>query len=156
MGVSAALDHPAYEMSSRMSSRHKDPGASIGEVVSTHHRLSRHSWSLLTALDRSFRTLFVRESTPRETGTIDVEVSFSSAGPPAVTEVENVRLRFTPRRTLMLLLFMRVLELKRSWERPRSFPGPRITCVPSERRTGRQSKYLPSYVLHPACSVSDE
>jgi len=70
------MDHSVYEMSSERAIRYKDPGASIGEVVSTNHRQSRQSWLPLMAIDRGLRMLFVREPTPRETGTIDVEVSF--------------------------------------------------------------------------------
>jgi hypothetical protein len=73
-GATATLDHPVYEMSSERS--HKDPGASTEEMVSSSHRRSRQSWYPLAALDRTFRVLFVREPEPRETGTVDVEVSF--------------------------------------------------------------------------------
>lgn len=73
-GATATLDHPVYEMSSERSL--KDPGASTEAMVSSSHRQSRQSWAPLAALDRSFRVLFVREPEPRETGTVDVEVSF--------------------------------------------------------------------------------
>ena len=128
--ATAVLDHPVYEMSSRMSSRHKDPGASVGELVPTNPRLSRRSWSPLMALDRSFRTMFVREPAPRETGTIDVEVSLRFDWVPCSTEVKNVRSRSTPRRTSMFTLLMMHLE-KQSKTRLRPFPGPRIACVSS-------------------------
>ena len=71
-GASVTLAHPVYEMSSRIS---KDPGSSFMEVVPPNHRQSRSSWFPMAALDRSFRTMFVREPPPKETGTVDVEVS---------------------------------------------------------------------------------
>ena len=67
------MDHPVYEMSS---SRGKDPGTSIDEMIPASRRQSRQSWLPLVALDRGFRMLFVREPAPRETGTVDVEVGF--------------------------------------------------------------------------------
>ena len=74
--TNATLDYPVYEMSLAMSSRNKDPGASIDERISVNRRHSRQSWSPFVALDRSFRALFVREPTPtHETGTMDLEVS---------------------------------------------------------------------------------
>lgn len=73
-GVNGTLDRPVYEMSSGGSARHKDPGTSINDMVSVNNRHSRHSRSPFSALDRSFRTLFVRESAPHE-ATVDVEVS---------------------------------------------------------------------------------
>lgn len=82
-GANAVMDHPVYEMSSDRATRHKDPDASIGEAVSTNHRQSSQSWSPLIAIDRGLRTLFVREPAPRETGTIDVEVSFQFDRSPA-------------------------------------------------------------------------
>ena len=86
----ATMDYPVYEMSLAMSSRNKDPGASVDDRVSVNPRHSRQSWSPFVALDRSFRTLFVREPPPHESGTIDVEVSFlSSIDPCTVTEVGN-------------------------------------------------------------------
>ena len=76
-GTNAVMDHPVYEMSSERATHHKDPGASIGQAIS-NHRQSRQSWLPLMAVDRGLRMLFVRdrETAPRETGTIDVEVSF--------------------------------------------------------------------------------
>ena len=76
-GTNAVMDHPVYEMSSERISRHKDPSASAGQVSSTNHRRSRISWSPFVAVDRGFRKLFDREPATRETGTLDVEVSFS-------------------------------------------------------------------------------
>jgi hypothetical protein len=70
----ATMDHPVYEMSSGGGS-HKDTGTSVHDMVSTTRRQSRQSWSPLVALDRGIRVLFVREPAPRETGTVDVEVS---------------------------------------------------------------------------------
>lgn len=67
------MDHPVYELSSQRSQ--KDTGTTVHEMVSTGPRQSRQSWSPFVALDRGFRVLFVREPEPRETGTVDVEVS---------------------------------------------------------------------------------
>jgi len=73
--TNATLDYPVYEMSLAMSSRNKDTGTSTGEIVSVNRRHSRQSWSPFVVLDRSFRTLFVRELPRHESGAIDVEVS---------------------------------------------------------------------------------
>ena len=73
--TNATLDHPVYEMSLAMSSRNKDTGTFMDEMVPVNHRHSRLSWSPFVALDRGFRAMFVREPPPHETGTIDVEVS---------------------------------------------------------------------------------
>lgn len=73
-GPTGTMDHPVYEMSSSQRSQ-KDTRTSVHQMVSTSRRQSRRSWSPLVALDRSFRGLFVREPEPRETGTVDVEVS---------------------------------------------------------------------------------
>lgn len=113
-GTGATLDHPVYEMSLGASSRHKDPGASIDEMASVNHRHSRQSWSALVALDRGFRMLFVREPTPHDTGTIDLEVSSRvRLIPRVITKLEIFRLQSIPRQTSMFLLFMRTLGLTR-------------------------------------------
>lgn len=72
-GATGTLDHPVYEMSTERS--HKDPSTSADEVFTTTNRQSRQLWSPFMALDRSFKVLFVREPAPRESGTVDVEVS---------------------------------------------------------------------------------
>ena len=73
-GPNAVIEPPIYEMSSERFCHHKDTGTAIDEVVFTNHRQSRNSWSPFMALDRSFRTLFVREPAPPEASTVDVEV----------------------------------------------------------------------------------
>lgn len=130
-GANATLDHPVYEMSSEMSSHHKGPPPSLGEMVSTNRRQSLHSWSPLMALDRGFRMLFVREPPPRETSTaLDVEVRFSSIDPPIMINVGKYRSRSTPRRTSIYLLFAKVLKILRRRARPKLFSLPRMICVP--------------------------
>ena len=71
-GATGTTEHPVYEMSSERS-HHKD---TVDETDSRGHQRARPSWSPLMALDWGFRVLFVRESAPRESGTMDVEVSF--------------------------------------------------------------------------------
>lgn len=71
-GPSVTLD--VDEMSDR-SSRRKGPRTSEDGMIPANHRHSHHSSSLLVAFDRGFRMLFVREPVPRETGTVDLEVS---------------------------------------------------------------------------------
>jgi len=73
-GPNVTLDDAIDEMSER-SSRPKGPRTSADGIIPTNQRHSHHSPSLLVALDRSFRMLFVREPVPRETGTVDLEVS---------------------------------------------------------------------------------
>ena len=73
-GTNVTQGPPIYEIS-QGSSRHKDPGLSIDEMVLVNHRQSRYSWSPFMALDRGFKTMFSREPAPRETGTVDFEVS---------------------------------------------------------------------------------
>ena len=72
-GPNMTLDR-IEEMSER-SSHHKGPRTSTDGMIPANHRNSHHSSSLLVALDRGFRMLFVRESAPRESGTVDFEVS---------------------------------------------------------------------------------
>ena len=88
-GATGTMDHPVYEMSSGGS--HKDPGASVHDMVSTPRRHSRNSWSPFNALDRGIRVLFVREPERREADAVDVEVSVHSLiNPPrTIVKVEN-------------------------------------------------------------------
>ena len=71
-GPSVTLD--IDEMSER-SSRPKGPRTSADGMIPANRRHSHHSSSVLVALDRGFRMLFVREPVPPETGTVDLEVS---------------------------------------------------------------------------------
>ena len=79
-GPNVTLDYAIDEMSER-SSRPKGPRMSADGMIPADHRHSHHSSSLLVALDRGFRMLFVREQVPRDTATVDLEVSPYSIGP---------------------------------------------------------------------------
>jgi len=70
-GPNVTLDHAIDEMSER-SSRPKGSRTSTDGMIPTDHR---HSSSLLVALDRGFRMLFVREPVPPETGTVDFAIT---------------------------------------------------------------------------------
>ena len=74
LGPNVTLDHAIDEMSER-SSRPKGPRTSADGMIPVNDRHSHRSPSLLVALDRGFRMLFVREPVPRETGTVDFEVN---------------------------------------------------------------------------------